>query len=139
MSEHIRWTRNRREFLTDAFAGFGALAFGAMLQQEAARAASFNPLAPKPPHMPANAQSVIFLFLAGGPSQVDTFDPKPLLTELHGQKRPESFGNLQYQYVNADSRLLGTKRTFKRYGKSGIEVSDLFPKLGECVDDMAVI
>jgi hypothetical protein len=139
MPEHVRITRNRREFLTDAFCGFGSLAFGAMLQQEAARAAAFNPLAPKTPNFPAKAKSVIFLFLAGGPSQVDTFDPKPVLTKLDGQKRPESFGNLQYQYVNADSRLLGTKRTFKRYGKSGIEVSDLFPQLGECIDDIAVI
>src|SRR5580765_4867332 len=109
MSEHVRITRNRREFLTDAFCGFGSLAFGAMLQQEAARAASLNPLAPKPPHMKAKAKSVIFLFLAGGPSQVDTFDPKPLLTKLDGQKRPETFGEMKYQYVNADSRLLGTK------------------------------
>jgi len=139
MSEHVRITRNRREFLTDAFCGFGSLAFGAMLQQEAVRAASLNPLAPKPPHMKAKAKAVVFLFLAGGPSQVDTFDPKPLLTKLDGQKRPDTFGEMKYQYVNADSRLLGTKRTFKRYGKNGIEVSDLFPHLAECIDDIAVI
>src|SRR6266568_9183696 len=127
MSEHSRITRNRREFLSDACCGFGSLAFGAMLQQEAARAASYNPLAPKPPHMKARAKAVVFLFLAGGPSQVDTFDPKPLLTKLDGQKRPDSFGEMKYQYVNEASRLLGTKRTFKRYGKNGVEVSDLFP------------
>src|SRR5262249_8018036 len=69
----------------------------------------------------------------------DTFDPKPLLTKLDGQKRPESFGEMKYQYVNDASRLLGTKRTFKRYGKSGIEVSDLFPHLADCIDDIAVI
>ena len=139
MPEHIRITRNRREFLCDACCGMGALAFGAMLQQEAARAASNNPLAPKTPDMKARAKSVVFLFLAGGPSQVDTFDPKPLLTKLDGQKRPASFGDAQYQYVNAESRLLGTRRTFQRYGKSGIEVSDLFPHLAQCIDDIAVI
>src|SRR6185295_3434652 len=126
MAEHTRITRNRREFLCDTCCGIGSLAFGAMLQQEAARAASSNPLAPKPPHMKAKAKSMVFLFLAGGPSQVDTFDPKPLLNQLHGQKRPPSFGEVKYQFVAPDARLLGTKRTFQRYGKNGIEVSDLF-------------
>ena len=99
-----------------------------------------NPLAPKPPHRKdAKAKSVIFLFMAGGPSHLDTFDPKPLLNKLNGQKRPAEFGEAKYQFVNNESRLLGTKRTFKRYGKSGIEVSDLFPHLAECIDDIAVI
>jgi hypothetical protein len=139
MSEHTRITRNRREFLCDACCGIGSLAFGAMLQQEMARAANYNPLAPKPPHIKAKAKAMVFLFLAGGPSQVDTFDPKPLLNKLDGQKRPESFGEAKYQFVNGESRLLGTKRTFQRYGKSGIEVSDLFPHLAQCIDDIAVI
>lgn len=140
MSGHFRITHNRREFLTDAFCGFGSLAFAAMLQQEQARAASSNnPLAPKPPHMKARAKSMVFLFLAGGPSQVDTFDPKPLLNKLDGQKRPESFGEAKYQFVSPNARLLGTKRTFQRYGKNGIEVSDLFPHLAQCIDDIAVI
>jgi hypothetical protein len=139
MSDHFRITRNRREFLTDAFCGFGSIAFGAMLAQEQARAASYNPLAPKPPHMKARAKSAIFLFLAGGPSQMETFDPKPVLNQLDGQKRPESFGEAKYQFVNAESRLLGTKRTFKKYGKNGVDVSDLFPHLAEVIDDIAVI
>src|ERR1041385_5047671 len=139
MSEHSRITRNRREFLTDAFCGFGSIAFAAMLAEEQARAASYNPLAPKPPHMKARAKSAIFLFLAGGPSQKETFDPQPLLNELQGQKRPASFGEAKYQFVNAESRLLGTKRTFKKYGKNGVEVSDLFPHLAQCIDDIAVI
>src|SRR5882672_1102933 len=144
MSEHIRITRNRREFLCDAFCGFGALAFGAMLQQQdlrAATSASMNPLAAKAPHMPdkAKAKSVIFLFMSGGPSHMETFDPKPLLNKLNGQKRPASFGEAKYQFVGAESTLLGTKRTFKRYGKSGIEVSDLLPHTAECIDDIAVI
>jgi Protein of unknown function (DUF1501) len=132
-------TRNRREFLRDAFCGFGGLAFGAMLAEERAYAQSVNPLAPKKPPLPARAKSVIFLFLSGGPSHMETFDPKPLLNELHGQKRPASFGEAKYQFISSDAKLLGTKRTFKRYGKSGIEVSDLFPHLAERIDDIAVI
>src|SRR5438876_1291786 len=141
MPEHIRLTRNRREFLCDAFCGFGALAYAALLHQEEARAASINPLAPKRPHMPdkARARSVIFLFMAGGPSHIETFDPKPLLNKLSGQKRPESFGEAKYQFISPDAKLLGTRRVFKKYGKSGIEVSDLFPHLAECIDDIAVI
>lgn len=135
MSGHIRYTRNRREFLTDAFCGFGSLAYTAMLAQ----AATVNPLAPKAPHNPAKAKSVIFLFMAGGPSHIETFDPKPLLNELHGQKRPKEFGEAKYQFVSAEAKLMGTKRTFKKYGQSGIEVSDLLPHTAECIDDIAVI
>src|ERR687890_457498 len=120
MAEHIRVTRNRREFLCDAFCGFGALALTQMLYAEDVRN---NPLAPKQPHMPAKARSVIFLFMAGGPSHLETFDPKPLLNKLNGQKRPAEFGEAKYQFIGSDARLLGTKRTFKKYGKSGIDVS----------------
>jgi hypothetical protein len=137
MSEHFRWTRNRREFLTDAFCGFGSLA----LAQMTAQAAVKNPLAPKPPHMPdkAKAKSVIFLFQAGGPSHIETFDPKPLLNQLSGQKRPAEFGEAKYQFVSKTAKLLGTKRAFRRYGKSGIEVSDLFPHQASIVDELAII
>ena len=112
-----------------------------MLMREDLRAATLNPLAAKAPDMPdkAKAKSVIFLFMAGGPSHVETFDPKPLLNKLTGQKRPAEFGEAKYQFISADARLLGTKRTFQRYGKSGIEVSDLMPRVGECIDDIAVI
>src|SRR5436190_707699 len=77
--------------------------------------------------------------MTGGPSHMETFDPKPLLNKLSGQKRPASFGEAKYQFVGAESKLLGTKRTFKRYGKSGIEVSDLLPHTAECIDDIAVL
>lgn len=134
MPEHIRITRNRREFLTDAFCGFGSLAFAHLCQ-----AASRNPLAAKSPGEPAKARSVIFLFMAGGPSHIETFDPKPLLNRLDGEKRPAEFGEAKYQFVQANARLMGTKRTFKKYGQSGIEVSDLLPQIASCVDDLAVI
>jgi hypothetical protein len=134
IKDHVRITRNRREFMTDAFCGFGALALADML-----RAESSNPLAPKAPHMAARAKSVVFLFMAGGPSHLDTYDPKPLLNKLDGQKRPAEFGEAKYQFVQANATLLGSKRTFQKYGQSGIEVSDLLPHTAQCADDMAVI
>jgi hypothetical protein len=143
MAEHSRPTRNRREWITDAFCGFGSLAFSSLLMEEqlqaASQAATMDPLAPKAPHREAKAKSVIFLFMAGGPSHIETFDPKPLLNKLHGQKRPAEFGEAKYQFVKSDARLLGTKRSFARYGKSGIEVSDLLPQTAKHVDDLAVV
>ena len=141
MAEHLRYTRNRREFLTDAFCGFGALAFTQLVYQQQLKANSFNPLAAKAPQIPdkAKAKSVIFLFMAGGPSHLETFDPKPLLNQLDGQKRPAEFGDVKYQFIQPNARLLGSKRKFQKYGNSGIEVSDLFPNLAKCVDDIAVI
>src|SRR6516165_6094382 len=139
MSEHSRPTRNRREFLSDAFCGFGGVAFAAMLAQERARAADRNPLAPKVPQFPAKAKAVIFLYMAGGPSHLETFDPKPLLNRLNGQRRPAEFGAAHYQFIQPDARLLGSARKFARCGQSGIEVSDLFPHLAHCADDLAVL
>src|SRR5919109_20227 len=115
MTEHFRITRNRREFLRDACGGFGALAFGAMLARAQSTNPQDNPLAPKKPLLDAKAKSVIFLFLSGGPSHLETFDPKPLLNKLHGQKRPASFGEAKYQFIQKDAKVLGTRRTFARH------------------------
>ena len=139
MSEHIRFARNRRDFLTDCFCGVGSLAFASMMAQEQALAGLTNPLAPKPAHMPGKAKAMIFVYMAGGPSHLETWDPKPLLNKLDGQKRPAEFGEVKYQNVNSASRILGTKRTFKKCGNSGIEVSDLFPHQAKIVDELAVI
>ena len=139
MSEHAKPTRNRREFLNDAFCGFGAVAFAAMLEQERARAATVNPLAAKTPPLPAKAKSVILLFMAGGPSHLETFDPKPLLNKLNGQRMPATFGTPKRQFIKGEPKLLGTKRSFKQHGRSGIWVSDLLPHTAQCVDDMAII
>src|SRR5688572_7709396 len=141
MPEHIRYARNRREFLTECFCGVGSLAFASMMAPHHALAARYNPLAPKPPHMPdkAKGKAFIFVYMAGGPSHLETFDPKPLINQLNGQKRPAEFGEVKYQNVNSESRILGTKRKFAKYGKSGIEVSDLFPHQSEIVDDLCVI
>ncbi len=139
MSEHVKLNRNRRDFLRESFAGFGSLAYLQMMQAESLRAATTDPLAPKPPHKEAKAKSVIFLFMAGGPSHIETFDPKPLLNKLSGQVRPKEFGEAKYQFVGNNATLLGSSRTFKRYGKSGIEVSDLLPHIGGVIDDIAVL
>lgn len=128
----------RREFLRDAFCGFGSLAL-ASLASRSASAAERNPLAPRPSPRPATARSVIFLFMAGGPSHLETFDPKPLLNQLDGQSRPAEFGEAKYQFVRKDARLLGSKRSFRKYGEAGIEVSDLFPNVARRIDDIAVI
>jgi len=135
MAEHSCPTRNRREFIADAFCGFGAMAMASLDAQAAVK----SPLAPKAPHAAAKAKSVIFLFMAGGPSHIETFDPKPLLNQLHGQTRPKEFGEAKYQFVTPNAKLLGTKRTFKKYGKSGLEVSDLFPHTAGVIDDLAIL
>ena len=136
---HSRVTHSRREFVRDACCGFGGLALASLLQDEQLRAGSSNPLSVRQSHLPAKAKSVIFLFMAGGPSHLETFDPKPLLNKLSGQPRPKEFGEAKYQFVQTDPRLLGTKRTFHKYGESGIEVSDLFPHIASCIDDIAVL
>ncbi len=136
---------SRREFLSKSGLGFGSLAAGYLLGQESASAAAStspasNPFAPKAQHFPAKANSVIFLFMHGGPSHLDTFDPKPLLNELDGQLTPPSFGKLDFQFSKNDKQpLLGTRRTFKKRGQSGIDISDLFEHTAEHADDMAVI
>ncbi len=137
---HIRPTSTRREFVERAFCGFGSLALASLIDAERARAGAAGPLAPKPAHRPEPpAKAVIFLFMAGGPSHLETFDPKPLLNRLDGQPRPAQFGEAKYQFIAKDARLLGSKRRFQRHGESGTEVSDLFPNLAGCIDDLAVL
>lgn len=135
--------QRRREFLRDGLCGFGGLALASLLHEEVrgeqAHGEQQRPLVPRAPHQKARARSVIFLFMAGGPSQLETFDPKPLLNKLHGQPRPKEFGEAKYQFIQGDARLLGTKRKFRKHGQSGIEVSDLFPHLATCIDDIAVL
>ncbi len=139
MSRTFPFVSTRRTFLRDAFCSFGSLALASLLHEERLRAGP-DPLAPKPPHTPAaKAKAVVFLFMAGGPSHLDTFDPKPLLNKLDGQPRPAQFGQAKYQFIQKDARLLGSRRTFKKHGRAGVEVSDLFPHTATCVDDLAVL
>lgn len=130
----------RRDFLRTSFCGLGGLALLSLLHEAQLRESTGDPLAPKPPHRPQpKARAVIFLFMAGGPSHLETFDPKPLLNRLDGQPRPAQFGEARYQFIRPDARLLGSARRFARHGQSGIEVSDLFPHLARCADDLAVL
>src|SRR5438270_8782548 len=138
--------RTRREFLWEAGAGFTGLALTGLLSQDGffnkAAAAEVehkfaNPLAPKAPPLPAKAKSVIFLFMYGGPSHVDTFDYKPKLYDLDGQTIPVmTFGR---GGKKNEGRVVGPKWKFKQYGQSGKWVSDLFPNLATCVDDIAFL
>src|SRR5262249_34727421 len=129
-NNHIPLFTSRREFLFKAGQGFGALALGAMLAKDgllpaaAADEAPGNPLAPRPSHHPARARSVIFLFMEGGPSHLDTFDPKPELTRRHGERLPASFGTVITPMGTGGNSLMASRRTFRQYGKSGIPVSD---------------
>jgi hypothetical protein len=144
---HLPPVQNRRDFLFRAGNGFGSLALSCLLARDgsAAPAASpsgspaANPLAPKRPHFEGKAKSVIFMFMVGGPSPVDLFDPKPELQKCHGQPLPESFGKPVSQFTKGDTPLLASTRQFARYGQSGMDVSDLMPHLATCVDDIAFI
>jgi hypothetical protein len=132
--------RSRRDFLQHSGMGIGWLAALDLLEKTGAAAEGQSALAPKKPPLPATAKNVISLFMQGGPSQVDTYDPKPLLTKLHGQHPPESFGNEDFQNGKfRDTVILGSQRSFAKYGQSGIDVSDLFPHTSKCVDDLAII
>jgi len=126
----------RRQLLHSASAGFGSLALSGLLGLEQARAAATDPLAIRPPHFPARAKRVIFLFMHGGPSQVDTFDYKPLLKRDHGKPLPFA----RPKVVSSETfNLLQSPWGFKQYGQSGAWVSDLFPELTKCVDDLCFI
>ena len=141
----IPQTNSRRDFLFKAGNGFGALALSYLMQREtlagdkAQPKKLVNPLAPKAPHFAPKAKAVIFLFMVGGPSQMETFDPKPVLDKMHGQQMPASFGEVKSQFVKAGTPLMGSAWKFKKYGQSGIEVSDLLPHTASCIDDIAVI
>src|SRR6266436_1087857 len=140
---HYEPLYTRRDFLSRAGAGFGALALTYLLERDLALAspseAAANPLAAKAPHFGAKAKSVIFLFMEGGPSHLDTFDPKPKLRELAGQRLPESFGPIITAMGEVDAPLLADRREWKQHGQSGAWVSDWLPNIAECVDDLAII
>src|SRR5262249_56448865 len=87
----------------------------------------------------ARAERVLFLFMSGGPSHLETFDPKPELQRLHGQPLPASFGRVATRRAVERNRLLATQRTFRKHGRSGIEVSDLLPNLAQSVDDISLL
>jgi hypothetical protein len=135
--------RTRREFLWEAGAGFTGVALTALLSQDgffsraSASEPAANPLAPRPPHFAPRAKSVIFLFMYGGPSQVDTFDYKPELYRLDGRTiQVQTFGRGGRR---SQGRVVGPKWRFRQYGQCGKRVSDLFPNLARHVDDIAFL
>jgi hypothetical protein len=141
---------SRREVLCRIGGGFGALglanvlAHAGLLSTSAVASepegppapVSKNPLAPKPPHFQARAKRVIFLFMNGGPSHVDTFDPKPALVKFQGQAPPESTSTTDRK---PRGTLMPSPFQTKKYGQSGIELTDLFPEVGNCIDDICVL
>jgi uncharacterized protein DUF1501 len=135
----------RREFLTTAAGGVGGLAFASLLATETPGAEAgrnlINPLSPKAPHFTPKAKNCIFFFLSGGTSQVDLFDPKPKLNEMAGKPLPESLlKNLRFAFIQKDSaRVMGSPRTFKQYGQSGMFFSDLLPNIATCADDLCMV
>jgi hypothetical protein len=129
---------HRRDVLRIAANGFGAIALEWLLARDV-QAARLNPLAAKPPHFPAKAKAVIFLFMVGGPSHIDTFDPKPVLKKYEGQPLPESLGRPKSQFTSGDTPILASPWRFSKHGESGIEVSTLFPHLARCVDDICFV
>jgi hypothetical protein len=143
----LQWL-TRRHFFQQCGVGIGKMALASLLCQEALRAegpANFaNPLAPKKPPLPPKAKNIIFLFMAGGPSQLELFDYKPKLQELNDKPIPASYmEGKRFAFMNTFAKevpkLLGTRRKFARHGRSGAYVSELLPHLGTMADDLAIV
>jgi hypothetical protein len=128
---------SRRDILTRAGFGMGSLALGSLLTEQGLSAANLSPLAPRASQFPGKAKRVIHLFMNGGPSQIDTFDPKPLLKKFHGKALPGK------KNLAGDKRLGGAALSspfeFKKHGQSGVEISELFPQLAKHADDLCVV
>ena len=137
----LQQTASRRWFLRDCGVGLGAIAAQQLLKQTAVAApAAINPLAARSAHFPAKAKRVIYLFMAGGPSHLELFDNKPELAKYDGQLPPAGLlDGYRAAFINPNSKFLGPKFKFARYGQSGTELSELLPHLANVVDDVAVI
>src|SRR5262245_50168062 len=132
----------RRWFLRDCAVGLGAAALAELAGGRFAVAAptANNPLAPKPSHFPGKAKNVIYLFMAGAPSHLELFDNKPELAKWDGKLPPaDLLKGYRAAFINPNSKLLGPKFKFAKYGQSGAELSELLPRLAEVVDDIAIV
>jgi hypothetical protein len=134
----------RRRFLMQSLHGAGAAALAALLDADGLRAApapADSPMAPRSPHFTPKAKRCIYIYLEGGPSQMDLFDPKPKLNELDGQPLPESLlKSVRFAFIQKDAaRLMGSPRKFAKHGQCGMDFSDLLPNLATCADDIAMI
>ena len=121
------------------------MALASMIASESrtqASDAALNPMAPKPPHFAPRAKSVIYLFMAGGPSQLELFDYKPKLQELNGKPIPESYvAGKRFAFMNTSNgmNLLGTRKAFQQHGESGAWMSDGLPNLGTVADELCFV
>jgi hypothetical protein len=134
--------QSRRSFMATSANGLGGLALAEMLARDVSAAPTGGaPGVVLPAHLAPKAKSCIFIFLEGAPSQIDLFDPKPKLNELHGQPLPESMTkNVRFAFIQKESAvLLGCPRTFQKHGQCGMELSDLLPHLATCADDIALV
>ena len=139
--QHLQ-TLTRRHFLRNCQVGLGGMALASMLDQPASAApiASANPLAVRPPHFPAKAKQVIYLHLTGSPPNLDLFDYKPELVKRTGQDCPQEFlKGKRFAFTSGTPKLLGTPRTFKPCGESGVLLSDAIPHLQTVADDLCLI
>jgi hypothetical protein len=133
--------QTRRSFFRDCAGGIGTIALANLLQQEGrARSVAVNPLAPKKPHFPAKAKNVIVMFMEGGPSQLDLFDPKPELRKWDGKPLPASMTkNLRLAFTKPTAAVLASPRTFTPHGECGMELSDFIPHTASCADDICLV
>lgn len=142
-ASHVPHYATRREWLLNAGAGFGSLALSHLLAQDGQAAESQppvrGPLAAKLGHHACQAKNIIFLFMEGGPSHIDLFDPKPLLEKLAGQPLPSSFKSVITAMGESKAPLLASKRKWQQHGEGGLWISDWLPHIAECADDIAVI
>ncbi len=132
---------SRRRFLQNTASGLGTVALAQLLQDEGLLAAPGSASLTRAPHFAPKAKRCIYLFMEGGPSQMDLFDPKPKLNELDGQPMPESLlEGVKFSFTNKETaRLMGSPRTFKKFGQCGMDMSDLVPHLGKHADDIAMV
>jgi len=140
--EQFRQIQSRRRFFRDCAGGIGTIALAELLARDgrAAGVPEVNPLAPKKPHFAPKAKNVIFMFMEGGPSQMDLFDPKPELQKWSGKPLPESMTkNMRLAFTKPNAAVLASPRTFTPQGKSGIEFSDYIPHIGACADDLCLV
>ena len=139
--EQFRKIQSRRRFFQECAGGIGIMALAQLMDREGRGAVpEVNPLAPRKPHFPAKARNVIFMFMEGGPSQIDLFDPKPELQKWSGKPLPESMTkDLRLAFTKPNAAVLASPRTFKPFGRSGTEFSDFIPHIGACADDICLV
>ena len=140
---HFQLVQKRREFLRGVAGGIGMVALGNLLTADGLTAASLhnvNPLAPKEPHFAPKAKHIIYMFMEGGPSQYELFDPKPALEKYDGQSLPPSMTkDLKLAFIKPNAKVMASRYKFHPYGQCGMELSELAPHLGSVADEITLI